>query len=442
MKIKRILSAALIVLLIGLQIGMVVWAEEEERIKQESFDTPPDTNGLPNWPTGPNVHAHAAIVLDINSKAIVYAKNINEVFYPASITKYLTALIALENAELEDIIYMSEESVFSVDWGYAHIGMKPEEELTLEDALYALLLASANEVAYAIAENVGTAMGGDYDTFIQAMNDRAVELGAINSRWQNASGVHAENHYTTAYDMALITAAFHQRPEYQQFLEVLEHTIEPTELTEEERNLFQNHQMLWEENPHFYEYADGGKTGFTNQAGTTLVTTADNGELQFVAVVLHDYGVEAYNGTRAMLDYAFDNFSKVSLIENDQGEDIETFHDPEAYILLPDTVTFAEVEREFILTNGKQAQAIYTYHGQVVGVTEVTLSHIYFERVAAAEAEELAAAEQEQASRPVEEATNESNPILLVVAVILAILLGLLIIVNIIMQRKRRQRKE
>ena len=415
MDYKKLFSCLLIFVLAVSLIGNIVLADNplpegaDEQpngetdyvaLWQEQFDLVPDTNTLPNWPTGPHVFAHAAIVMDVESEGVLYAKNIHARMYPASITKYLTALIALENAELTDTIYITEASVNSVLWGYAHIGMRAGEEISLEDALLALLLASANEVAYAIAESIGRQMGGGYDTFIQAMNERSIELGAVNSNWMNASGIHHDNHYTTAHDMAILASAFYRRPEYQDLLSVLEHQIPPMPELWEERNFGQNHWMMWEGNYHFSPYIDGGKTGFTDQSGTTLITTANNGEMQLVTILLRDWGIEAYNGTVALFDYGFSNFSRYSLLLYEQCEEIGSLLNEEAHIILPFTLSFEDVEREIEVLHGNQAQVTYTYHGQFLGRVNVTLTEAYFQRI---EAEELAAREAAAAAAAVAE---------------------------------------
>ena len=118
--------------------------------------------------------------------------------------------MALENADPDDEVYFSEDSVSFLEYGDASIGMRPGEILSMNDALYGMLLASANEVSYAIAESVGKKMGGGFETFIQKMNERCEELGCTGSHWTNANGLHDENHYTTAHDMALIGSAVYQ----------------------------------------------------------------------------------------------------------------------------------------------------------------------------------------------------------------------------------------
>ena len=183
----------------------------EKKEKQESYEVVPDTNTFEKWPQGPNVYGASAVVMDMDSKAVLYGKKIDERHYPASITKLLTTLVALENGELTDAITFSEDSVSFLEYGDASIGMTPGEILTLDEALYGILLASANEVSYAVAENIGQKMGGGYSAFIQEMNERAVELGCTGSHWVNANGLHDEEHYTTAHDMALIASEVYKQ---------------------------------------------------------------------------------------------------------------------------------------------------------------------------------------------------------------------------------------
>ena len=288
-------------------------AADRETQRQTCYAEPTDSNGLTNWPQGPAVYADSAIVMDMNSGAILYGKQIDKQHYPASITKLLTTLVALDHAKLTDKVEFSQDSISFLQYGDAHIGMRAGEELTLEDSLYAVLLASANEVSYAVAESVGKQMGGDYNTFIEAMNEESDALGCTGSHWTNANGLHDEQHYTTAHDMALIGAAVYQKEAFRTIAQSLTHQIPPTNLVNEVRTVNQKHKMLWPQNANYYEYCKGGKTGYTDQARTTLVTMADNGELQLVAVVLYDFGSDAYTDTRAIFDYGFNNFRKVEV---------------------------------------------------------------------------------------------------------------------------------
>lgn len=319
-------------------------AAEEEARKNAIYETIPDSNNLPGWPEGPKVHAASAVVIDMESGAVLYAKSAEEQHFPASITKLMTTLVALETGEPDDIVTFTEDSISFLEPGDASIGMLAGEQLSLNDALRAVLLASANEVSYAVAESMGIKMGGTYQTFIDRMNERAIELGCTGSHWVNANGLHDDQHFTTAHDMARIAAAVYQYEPFHHFMGALEYTIGPTNLMNEPRTCWQNHKMLWPENEYYYEFCRGGKTGYTDQSGTTLVTMADNGQMRLAAVVMADYGIQAYEDTRAMLDYAFGNFTKVTIADKETSGDIEAFQDEGAYVVLPAGVDFTQLE--------------------------------------------------------------------------------------------------
>ena len=178
------------------------------------YDMPIETNEKKGWPQGPGTYGEAAIVMEVGTGAILYGKNVDDQHYPASITKVLTALIALENGEMSDNVTFSHDCVSFLQPGDSSVGLKENDEITLEQTLYAMLLASANEAAYAVAENVGKNAGHDYQWFIEQMNVRCKELGGSNSNFVNANGLHDENHYTSARDMALIGRELFKYPEF------------------------------------------------------------------------------------------------------------------------------------------------------------------------------------------------------------------------------------
>lgn len=406
--IKRGAAAALAVVMIVTPAGNVHADETmtQEEALQASYDIVPDTNNIQGWPQGPHVYGDSAIVMDMDSGAVLYGKKVDEQQYPASVTKLLTALVALENSEPDDEVYFSEDSVSFLEYGDASIGMTPGEILSMDDALYGMLLASANEVSYAIAESVGKLMGGGYDTFIQEMNERSAELGCTGSNWTNANGLHNDQHYTTAHDMALIGAAVYQFEEFRTVVQTLNYTIGATNLVGETRTFQQNHKMLWEGGYYFYEYCTGGKTGYTDQSRTTLVTMADNGDLQLVAVLLRDDG-DVYVDTRAMFDYAFANFSKMPLKDQPKAEGVRSYEDENAYVVLPAGIDFSSLESEVAVTDEEEAvgKVTYYYQGQNVGSADVALTAEYVkEQTAASQITGQESAEQtalqEAAGRP------------------------------------------
>lgn len=415
-----------------------------EEAREKSYGRQPESNSIPGWPQGPQVYGNAAIVMDVNSGAILYAKSIDDKHYPASITKMMTALVALENSTMDDEVLFSQDSIDILEWDYASIGMTPGEILSMEDAMYGMLLASANEVAYAIAESVGNKMGGGYEAFIREMNDRAVELGCTGSHWVNPNGLFEELHYTTAHDMALITSELCKHPEVFTIMQTLNYTIGPTNLMDESRTFQQNHKMLWPGNSKYYEYCTGGKTGFVDESRTTLVTTADNGTLQLAAVVLRDDG-NSYDDTRAMLDYAFGNFSKVMLKEQTKPDEVRSYTEDDAYVLLPAGIEFSSLDHEITITDEREASGriTYYYEGQNVGSTDVTLTPEYVEETTG----------YTNRMEPSGEAGNAADadeaggfhipgwmiPILVVAGIIAAGLVLLIIRVQIIRAKRRRR---
>ena len=257
-----------------------------------------DSNTWEGWPAGPQTYGEANIVMDAGTGAILYAKNIDGKSYPASITKVLTMLVALENGKLDDIVTFSKDSVYSVPYSYAHIGMKEEEQICLEDALYGMMLASANEVAYSIGESVGQNLGKDYNWFIEKMNERCKELGGLNSNFVNTNGLDDENHYTTARDMALITQELlMNHPEFETISQTLQYTIPATNITSETRTFQQVHKMFYQSNEHYDERVIAGKTGYTDIARNTLITCADDGNLKLICVNLKTHGTNVYPDT-------------------------------------------------------------------------------------------------------------------------------------------------
>ena len=209
-KIVAILSMVFVFLLSGTKAKAVNVVQVPAKEVQGVYNQSVDSNAIAGWAKGPHIYSEAGIVMDIDSGAILYAKNIDNPHYPASITKILTGLVALENNELTDIVTITPEDYNFLKRGDNHIGLKNKEEITMEDALHGTLLASGNEVAHAVASNTE----GGYENFIKLMNKKAKELGCKNSNFVNSHGLHDDEHYTSARDMALIGSACFQNEDF------------------------------------------------------------------------------------------------------------------------------------------------------------------------------------------------------------------------------------
>lgn len=279
----------------------------EEPAVPESYEWEIQSNNIPGWPEGPKVMAETAIVMDMDTGEVLYAKGIDEKRAPASTTKIMTAMLAIEKVPFETQITFTDE-VNNIEAGSTHIGIKPGETLTMKDCAYAILLASANEVSSGVAEYIGTTV----PSFVDMMNQRAKELGCTNTHFVNANGLYDENHYTTARDLAIIAKAAFQNETFREVIKTPYYIVPKTNITDEERWLNNHHKMVLQGSEH-YEGCLGGKTGYTEKAGNTLVTYAERDGRKLVCALLADVGINAqYDDTRALLDYGFDNFQPLN----------------------------------------------------------------------------------------------------------------------------------
>ena len=384
--IKKLIIYSLVGLMIVLpMLTLSVKAEEYTPVDTRNPDEPPysteedvenaknmkiQSNSWENWPKGPKTHGEAGIVMDADTGAILYAKNIDGLAYPASITKILATLVALENGKMEDTVTVAPESLNGLEGGYAHIGLKKGEEISFEDALHAVLLASANEAAHAL----GSSVGDSYEWFIQQMNDRAKELGATSSNFVNTNGIHNDEHYTTAKDMALITQELYNKyPEFQEICQTLQYTIDSTNKTKKTRTFQQSHMMFYEGSQYYDSRVVAGKTGYTYPAKNTLVTCTDNENMRLIVVVLKTHGKNVYKDTGKLIKYGYENFEKIDVSQYETSEEIIGFSGNK-HVVVPKGVTFEELEMELKAVEGSDvAQAVYSYHDQIVGDVEVNI---------------------------------------------------------------------
>lgn len=367
-------------------------AEENEEADTEAesaeIDPTVQTNDIAGWPQGEAVECDAAICFDGNTGTVLYGKNIDKQEYPASITKIMTVLLALENGNLDDTVTFSENAVYSIEYGSAHLGLTEGEELTLEQCLYGIMLASANEISNAVAEHIG----GSIENFADMMNKKAEELGCVNTHFVNPNGLHDDNHYTCAYDMALITQAAMKYDKFREIIHTQEYSYPETNLVKEKRYFSNHHGMLTDES-RAYDGFIGGKTGYTDEAWNTLVSTAERDGMLLISVVLHAPGQDSeYGDTKTVLDYGFDNFKEVQVNNLDQSvsdTEISGIDDPQEVekiktadlskapftigetttITIPDNVDVSSLTRKMDFTTDKLT---YYYGDQALGSTSFT----------------------------------------------------------------------
>lgn len=297
--------------------------EEQEQTEDpipDSYYFPIESNQIQGWPQGPAIESASAAVMDMDTGTFLYSKNATAKQYPASTTKIMTTLLLVENCNLDDTITFSE-IVYDLEEGSSHLGIQPGEEMTLRDAAYGIMLASANDIANGVAEY----MGGSLSGFADMMNARAAELGCVNTHFSNPHGLFSEDHYTCAYDMALIAQAAYNNPTFREIAGTRYYEIPETNLTEETR-YFLNHQKIMQPDEEYYrDWCTGGKTGYTEACLNTLVTFGEKDGKRLVAVVFRVNGAgKAYNETTRIMEYGFDEFvTKNVTIDNTNA----TFYD-------------------------------------------------------------------------------------------------------------------
>lgn len=431
------------------------YATETEKTETETTEsTTTNTEGTSTDSTSSELTltAESAILMDATTGKILYEKNSRTKQYPASITKLMTILLALEHGSLEDEITFSHDAVFSIEPGSAHIAIQEGEILTLEQVLYGIMLRSANECANAAAEYVD----GSMEKFAEHMTARAKELGCENTNFVNANGLFDENHYTTAYDMALIAQELLKNETYRSMMSNTYYLIPPTNKQPEERPLHGQHQMLNENSLYYYEPAEGGKTGYTVEAQNTLVTYAKQGDTELIAVVLKCNGAQHYVDTKTLFEYGFANYQTVkafSAADLTQNVAItETYKDKtttldtitvapasDVYVTIPKNATIENITKAVdcpesasvpVAVGDKLGTVVLSLNGEALATVDLT-----------AQKEVKATTDEERAAQ----AAAARNKILKRIAIGVGIVFGILVIVfcccrYIGYQRRERRR--
>ncbi|MCM1308900.1 MAG: D-alanyl-D-alanine carboxypeptidase [Butyrivibrio sp.] len=271
-----------------------------------------DTLNLPDFPA---LVSRNIVLMDADSGEVLFGSNADLKCAPASTTKLMTALLTVENCALTDTVVFSQNAVDSIEYGDANASISAGEELTVEQSLYCLILRSANEVSYGLAEHMGKTLSA----FASMMNSRAQELGATGTHFSNASGLTDEFHYTTPYDMALIARACFNNKTLMRIISYSDlYTIGPTNKSNFTRYYRHRYQML-PGGDYAYQYSCGGKTGYTDAAGNCLVSFAQKDDLRLICVVMNSTDEGRYTDTIALFDYYFDNYHKLYLEDYETG---------------------------------------------------------------------------------------------------------------------------
>lgn len=372
---RKTIRKALSTVLLGL---LVITASFSMTTKPAFADT--------QWPDpGPDsIESQCAIVMEANTGTVLYEKNMHTQCYPASITKIMTTMLALENSSLDETVTFSKDAVYNTEG--SGIYRNVDEHMSMKDCLYAVMLESANECAYAVTEHVA---GGDYQKFIQMMNDKATSLGCQETHFNNCNGLPDTTHVTSCYDMALIAREAIKNNTFRQIISTSRYDLGATDKSEP-LAMFNHHKMICANRTRQYLYknAIGGKTGYTNAAGNTLVTYAEKDGMMLICVVMRSNSTAQWNDTRNLFEYCFNNFALYNVSQNEtrfndaslcdaeytQGTESYAKIDTDAAIVLPRSASFADTQTEVNYDQtSKQVLGtlVYKYGDRTVGTANV-----------------------------------------------------------------------
>lgn len=359
--------------------------ENSKAYKPEIFDAGDNGSDMGEekavWPQGPSIMAESGIVMEVSTGTILYEKNIDEQHAPASITKIMTVLLGIENCKLDEIVTVPHEAVYMEDKG-SHIALDEGEELTVEQCLYAIMLASANDAAYSLAIHVG----GTIENFAAMMNEKAKELGCKNTNFVNPHGLPDDRHVTTAYDMALITKAALSYDIFREVSGTVFYEIPASEHQKDDIPMYHHHKML-SKGKYYYEGAFCGKPGYTVTALNTLMTCAKRDDMELICVTMKTEGRQVYKDTASLFDFGFENFKKINISQNETefkkipvfaaagentGEEVAARIEEGCCVVVPKQAKFSNLKKELSYGTGevkasRLAEIHYSYGGHFVG---------------------------------------------------------------------------
>ena len=357
------------------------------------------------WPKGPDkgsLSSASAIVMELSTGTVLYSKNIHKKHYPASITKIMTSLLTLENSSPSDVVTFTEAEAHGIETGSSSMYCVPGEKFTIEQVLYGIMLQSANEMCLVAADHVA----GSVAKFVEMMNQRVAQLGLKDTHFMNPNGLHNDDHYTSAYDMACIAREAWKNPSFQKICGTRTYQVKSTNKRKASEilggQLLNHHQMIngYETSSRYEkDYVIGGKTGYTSMAHSTLVTFAEKDGMQLVSVIMKGNSSKQgepneYTDTTRILDYAFEKFSKhaVNGENSDVNENLFNTFDSyfnadqsplrlsaESAVILPKGVALRKAKQQIQYDNSVKLQdgenvigtVKYTYDGRMVGSTDI-----------------------------------------------------------------------
>lgn len=333
--------------------------------------------------------AKAAMLIELNSNTIVYSLNPDEQIYPASLTKIMTCILALEYGNLDDLLTVTDTALLNLDISGSTADLQVGEQMTLRNILYCMMLSSANEACNVVAEYISD----NVEDFVTLMNRKAAALGCTGTHFANTHGLHDENHYTTVRDISIIARYAWQNPTFREITSTATYTVPATNRSEE-RHLSSTNYLINSSytDKYYYSKAAGIKTGFTTPAGGCLVSTAKDGNLEFLSVVCGcdtveqedgSYLEERFAATKKLFEYGFENFAYVQVITTlemtdsvpvalSAGRDTVVVHPAEDfYALLPDPYDKEAITTDYTLSDGGTTLEAPLEAEQIIGTLTV-----------------------------------------------------------------------
>ena len=297
-KWKHLLKAVMAVGVIAMTAVQICAAAEGTAQAAVSDVTPVSisTNEISGWPAGPEITSETGVLMDADSGTLLYSKGGDEIRYPASITKIMTLLLAVENCSLKEDVVFTETGTRDISWDSGNIGMQVGEVMSMRACLYALVIRSANEVAAQIAEHVG----GTEQHFVDMMNEKAKELGMENTHFMNTNGLDEDDHYSSARDVAIMSRELMKHETIFNYTSIWMDTLRGGKF-----QLANTNKLI-----RFYDGANGLKTGSTSKALCCLSAAAKRNDMQLIAVVLGaPTSAERFASAKSLLDYGFANYA-------------------------------------------------------------------------------------------------------------------------------------
>ena len=437
MKTKRFLSLFLAIFMSLILVPSAFATEDEAPV-------PPDE---------PEILAKAALLVDYNTGAIVYAKNEHEELYPASLTKIMTALLTFEAIEdgkltMEQMLTASPSALEGLAADGSSAGIKVGETLSVRDLLYCMLVVSANEACDILGESIA----GSVDAFVDLMNEKAKELGCENTHFVNPNGLHDPQHYTSAWDMYLITRAAMEYEDFMTICDTAMYTVPATNLNGE-RTLYTTNHLLsnWRVIGYRDTRAHGIKTGSTSDAGYCLVSSAAQGSLHFVSVILGAERVEvdgvgdirSFSHTTWMFNYGFENFAYKTIIEEMEAiqevpvelskiDHVTVYPADTIEVLLPKVLNAEDLDRTIILQEPVEAPVA---KGQKLGTMELSYDGVVYASVDLLAGFDVEASKLMTFWRDVQDFF--AKPIVKIAAIVLAVLLVALVVLKLLLGCRR-----